>query len=264
MFIAELFTTIIYQPFFNILVFFYWVEGKITQGTPDMGIAVIFLTILIRILLLPMSLSGHDSEADRREIAEKLKQLEHQYSADPIAFQKARKQLYASRRKIFAGELVSLTIQVIIFFLLYRIFTTGLEGADVHLLYAFMPKVELPFNLLFLERFDLAHTSVVLNLIQSLCIFALETLAIYTSPYPPAKGEVVRLQLIMPVVSFFIFMFLPAGKKLFVITTLLFSMILVMYKFIRRSLEDYKAKKEAEEAALAAGQVEEKVVVEVK
>lgn len=264
MFIAQLFTTIIYQPFFNILVFFYWIEGKITQNTPDMGIAVIFLTILIRILLLPMSLSGHDSEEERREIALKLKELEIQHSADPIAFQAARKQLYASRRKVFAGELVSLGVQVIIFFLLYRIFTTGLEGADVPLLYSFMPKVELPFNLLFLDRFDLAHTSFTLNLIQSLCIFAMETLAIYTSPYPPGKGEVVRLQLIMPVVSFFIFMFLPAGKKLFVITTLLFSMGLLLYKLVHRTLEDYKHKKEAEEAALAAGNAEEKVVVEVK
>jgi Ca2+/Na+ antiporter len=128
-----------------------------------------------------------------------------------------------------------------------------------------MPKIEEPFNLVFLGRFDLAHTSFALNLIQSLAIFVLETLSIYTSPYPPQKGEVVRLQLVLPLVSFFIFMFLPAGKKLFVITTLLISIILVLYKYIRRRFEAYKLDQEAkEQAALNGERPEEQVVVEVK
>jgi len=48
------------------------------------------------------------------------------------------------------------------------------------------------------------------------------------------------------VISFIIFMGLPAGKKLFVITTLLFSIILKIYKFIQRKYQAYKDKWEAE------------------
>jgi hypothetical protein len=100
-------------------------------------------------------------------------------------------------------------------------------------------------------------------LLQSLAIFALETLSIYTSPYPPEKGEVVRLQLVLPVVSFFVFMFFPAGKKLFIITTLIISIILKLYKFIQHKFEAYKLK--AEEAEQAAAQPSsEKLVVDVK
>ena len=69
------------------------------------------------------------------------------------------------------------------------------------------------------------------------------------------------MQLILPVVSFFVFLGLPAGKKLFVITTLIFSIILALFRAIMYRFNQYTKKKEAEEAA-AAAQVE-KLVIDV-
>ena len=264
MILSDLFTTVIYKPFFNVLVFFYWILDQVTQGHPDMGIAVILLTILIRILLLPMSLAGDKSEAERRLIGQRVKELEEKYATDPIAFRHEKKQLLRQSKLVLAGELFSLAIQVAISLMLWRIFAQGLEGEDLHLLYPFMPKIEEPFNLVFLGKFDLAHSNIFLNLMQSLMIFILETLSIYTSPYPPEKGEVVRLQLILPIVSFFIFMLLPAGKKLFIITTLIFSIVLTLYKYIRHKYAEYKLKVAEKEAAQAAANQSEKVVVDVK
>jgi len=263
--LSALFVLFIYQPFFNILVFFYFILEKTMGENADMGIAVILLTILIRILLLPMSMAGDKSEAERREIAQKVHGLELAFAHDPIALRQHKKLLLQQNRWVVVGELFFLAIQVIISLMLWRIFARGLEGEDFHLLYGFMPTVTLPFNLVFLGRFDLAHTSFFLNLLQSLLIFAVETVSIYTSPYPPEKGEVVRLQLVLPVVSFFVFMFLPAGKKLFVITTLTISLLLVIYKHILRRFEAYKIDQEAKELAAAQGLIpEERVVVETK
>ena len=78
--ILDLFVTVIYQPFLNILVGFYWILGLFTDGKPDMGIAVILLTILIRLLLLPISLSGDRSEDERREISKKILEIEEVYA----------------------------------------------------------------------------------------------------------------------------------------------------------------------------------------
>lgn len=265
-FLVHWFTVLIYQPFFNILLFFYWILDKVTQGHPDMGIAVILLTILIRIILLPLSLAGDKSEVERRAITSRLKELEEIYADDPISYRRERKQLLRTNSKVFIGELVSLAVQVAITLMLWRIFATGLEGADEHLIYSFMPDdIHTPFNLVFLGRFDLAHTSVFLNLLQSFLIFVLETLLIYTSPYPPEKGEVVRLQLVLPVVSFFVFMFLPAGKKVFIITTLIFSIGLALYKYIRHRYEAYKLKEaEKEVGAVDSTAPEDKVMVDIK
>ena len=162
------------------------------------------------------------------------------------------------------GELFSLFIQVSISLMLWRIFSKGLEGADIHLLYPFMPKVELPFNLLFLGKYDLSHPNLFLNFFQSVLIFIFETLSVLTSPYPPTRGEIVRLQLTLPVVSFLIFMALPAGKKLFVITTLLFSIVLQIVKFFYQWFKAYAVEKEAAEALAVSEKQDEKVLLETK
>jgi YidC/Oxa1 family membrane protein insertase len=269
MIFSELFTLLIYQPFFNILIFFYWLMSLVSEH-PDMGVAVVALTILIRILLLPISLAEGRSVEERRQIGIRAKELEEEYSQDPVQLRAEMKQLFRSKPHIVAGEIFSLFIQVSISLMLWRIFASGLEGQDLDLVYPFMPQVELPFNLVFWGKFHLDHSALshgfdgsvlFLNLLQSLCIFVLETLSIYNSPYPTSKSDVVRLQLVLPLMSFFIFMFLPAGKKLFVITTLLFSIVVTLVKIVRRQWVEYQLKSQLKEETLPK---EESVLVDVK
>lgn len=224
-----------------------------------MGIAVIFLTLIIRLILLPLSLMEERSAEDRREITNRAKELRDELSHDPIAMRQETKALFKTRPKVVASEIFTLAVQVMISLMLWRIFTRGLEGADTHFIYSFMPKVEGEFNLLFLGYFDLSHTSFILNAIQSTLIFVLETLSMYVSPYPPSRGEVVRLQLLLPLMSFVIFMGLPAGKKVFIITTLSVSIVITLFKAVRRRFEEYRLKQEA-----AAAVEEPPIVVEVK
>jgi len=257
----HLFVLVIYQPFFNLLVFLYWILEKLTGGNADMGIAVIILTLIIRFILLPLSFAGDKSEAERREISEKIAQIEREHASEPILQKQLKKQVLHKSTAVLVGEMVNLIIQIAIALMLLRIFNTGLTGEDLHLLYPFMPDVETPFNLVFWGEFDLTHTSVILNLTQSIVIFFMETLSMYYSPYPVVKRDVVRYQLFFPIVSFLVFMFLPAGKKLFIITTLLFSIVLLIIKIIRWKFAAYSAKKEAEELA---DPQDEKVIVDIK
>jgi len=258
--LVELFISVVYQPLFNVLIFFYWVLNQFEPGQADMGVAVILLTLVVRLILLPLSLSGDQTEAERRRIASQLKELEAQFPHDPVALRQGKKKIMRRNRRIIAGELVSFSIQLVISLVLWRIFSTGLSGKDLHYIYNFMPKVHLPFNLMFMDKIDLSKPSLILNLIQSFLIFVLETLSMMTSPYPVSRNEVVRMQLTLPLVSFIIFLQLPAGKKLFICTTLIISIILTTFKYIRRKFLDYKARFEAAEDK----PVEEQVVVAVK
>lgn len=265
----SIFNLVIYQPFFNLLLGIYWGLGffSSTGQAPDMGVAVIILTLIIRVLLLPLSLSAHESEADRRRIAAELQEIEEKYANQPEAFQKARKKIFKKDRKVLISELLSLLVQVTTALMLWRMFGSGLVGKDLHLVYDFMPEIAFPYNMMFLGRYDLSHASLTLNLVQSLSIFVLETISITTSPYPAKRGEVVRLQLFLPLVSFIIFMGLPAGKKLFVIVTLWFSIVLTTARAVLRAFGVYKEKKlavdETESDELAPTSQEE-LVVDVK
>lgn len=262
MFLIDVFITFVYQPFFNILVGFYWIIGKLSGDIADMGIAVILLTLLIRLLLLPMSLAGHRSEKEKREIAQKIRDVEEMYASEPIKLEYARKEVLKKSRKVLLAEVINLSIQVTVALMLYKIFASGLGGADLHLIYSFMPEIAQPFNLMFLGKYDLSHSSFTLNFIQSILIFILETIAMYTSAYHVSRNEVVRMQLVLPIVSFVIFIGLPAGKKLFVITSLIVSIIITSYRAITAKFEQYKDKKILEEQEKLAQ--EEKIVVETK
>lgn len=167
-----------------------------------MGIAVILFTLLVRFLMLPLSLKGHRTEADRRKIMAELDQLRKDYHGDHIGFEKARKNILKENNRVLVGELIALAIQVALALMLWKMFKTGLEGADLHLLYPFMPQVDTPYNLVFLGKYDLSQPSITLNIVQSGMIFVLETLSTYYSRYRVTRAEVVRLQLVLPVVAF--------------------------------------------------------------
>lgn len=223
-----LFNNLIYQPFLNLLVAIYLGLDFLTNGNADMGIAVIIFTVALRIILLPLSFASERTESERREIEEKVKEINKTFKDDPIRQKKEIRGLLKGNRRILISEGVNLTVQIAIALMLYRIFAKGLLGADLHLIYGFMPPTPDKFNLVFAGRYDLTKPNLFLNFLQSLAIFVVESLSMFTSPFPVTRRDVVRLQVFLPLVSFFIFMYLPAGKKLFIITTLCFSIILIL------------------------------------
>lgn len=135
-------------------------------------------------------------------------------------------------KRIVISTTFNLLIQVTIILMFYRIFTTGLEGRDFHLLYGFMPDVK-HVNLMFLGKYDLSRTNPTLNLIQSGMILLVEVLSAIRSPYPLARKEMVMMQIMLPVGSYVVFMALPAGKKVSLITFLAFSAVYNTFRIIQ-------------------------------
>ena len=227
--VGALFVTYIYQPFFNILVGLYWLVGQVF-GDADMGVAVILFALVVRIILLPLDFAFDRSEDEKLAISNKIKQLQKEYRSDQVRLKQEIKKVMRGNPGPVISETINIAIQVIIILMLYRIFKTGLEGADLHLLYPFMPEIKTPINLLFLNEFDLSQTNNTLNFIQSLLIFAIEGLHMLFSPGPTSRRDFLSLAILFPIVSFLVFMFLPSGKKLFIITSLLFSIGVMLVK----------------------------------
>ena len=234
----DLFITVIYQPFLNILVGIYWLLGALPMKHPDMGVAVIIFTIVLRILLLPLSLSQERSEQEKHTLQTSAKALEKAYEHQPMLLRSELKKLMQKNRRIVFSEIIDLTIQIIIALMLWRIFARGLTGEDLHYIYSWMPKIEEPFNLVFLGIYDLTHPNLFLNFLQSFLLFILEMLSMLRTPIKVTKEEVIKYQLTLPIVTFLLFIFLPAGKKLFIITTLLFS---ICFKLFRMAQDGARA-----------------------
>ena len=240
-FITDIFTLIIYQPFLNLLVFIYWALLQLPRFPhADMGMAVIIFTVALRFLMMPITLRATRTEKERFEIESKIKEINAKHVTDPVAQKQEMKTVLKERPSMVFSEVVNLVIQVAIALMLWRIFAKGLGGEDLHLLYPFTPHPPLPYNLVFLGIYDLTHPHMSLNILQALLVFILETIHLMTSPYPHTRKDAVRLQLILPIVAFIFFSMMPAGKKLFVIVTLTFSIIFSLlrhgYHLIRKAM----------------------------
>jgi membrane protein insertase Oxa1/YidC/SpoIIIJ len=227
---SAIFTAYIYQPFLNILVGIYWLLGQITDGQPDMGVAVVIFAIIVRFIMLPLTLSADRSEKEKRHIMKRVTKLQAEYKGQPDKLKDETKKVLKSSPGTLISEGFTLLIQIIIILMLYRIFKTGLEGADLHLLYSILPPVDTPINLMFLGQYDLSLPNMFLNLIQSLLILAFEMLHMLFSPIKHSRKEFISLGVFLPVASFLLFALLPAGKKVFIITSLVFSIFLLVIK----------------------------------
>lgn len=227
-----MFEQYIYTPFFNMLVGLYWVLMQISPSLEDMGIAVIIFSLIIRVLLLPLTLASERSEKEKKKIAEEIEKAKAMYPNDAIRRREEVRKVMRANTRIVIATTVNMIIQILIIIILYRIFTTGLEGRDYHLLYSFMPKID-HVNLMFLGKYDLSHTNATLNLIQSVMIFVVELLIALRSVSYVGRKEIVMMQFFLPVGSYLVFMLMPSGKKVFIITSLVFSAVYNSFRLLQ-------------------------------
>jgi len=174
---------------------------------------MIFFAIAVRLLLLPVDLAGDRSDEEKYEISRKIKKLKKDLAADPIKQREEIKKIMRQSPGAIFSEVINVVIQIIIILMLYRIFTTGLEGADLHLIYSWIPKIQEPINLMFLGKYDLSRTNTTLNIIQSLLIALSEAIHLNFGPDKPTRKDLISLVIIFPAACFLSsFSCLPARK----------------------------------------------------
>lgn len=132
-----LYTEILWRPLFNGLVFFYSLFGLY-----DAGIAIVVLTVFLRILLLPLHLKAQRSQYDLARIQPEIKHAQEQFKNDREAQGKALMDIYAKNKiNPFSGCLVML-LQLPILIAMFSVFRHGFQPEQLSFLYSFVPHPE--------------------------------------------------------------------------------------------------------------------------
>ncbi len=132
-FLATAFNVILYKPLFNLLILLYdYIPGK------DFGIAVIFLTLIIRVIVYPLSVRAVKSQKVLQAVQPKVQEIQKKYKNDKEKQAKEVFELY-KKEKInpFSGLFLTL-IQLPILIALYRVFWNGLKSEELANLYNFV------------------------------------------------------------------------------------------------------------------------------
>ncbi|MQQ08452.1 membrane protein insertase YidC [Epibacterium sp. SM1979] len=108
------------KPIFAVL---HWLN----QLIGNMGVAIIALTILIKVLVLPLAWKSYSSMAKMKELQPEMEKLKERAGDDRQKMQKEMMELYKKEKVNPAAGCLPILIQIPIFFSLYKVIFVTLE-----------------------------------------------------------------------------------------------------------------------------------------
>ena len=105
----------------------YLLLNLFNKFTKNFGVAILLLTILVKLILYPSTKKSFISMAKMRQIQPDMMRLQERYKNDKLTFSLKMQELYKNNNiSPFSGILI-LFIQIPIFFALYKVFTVTIE-----------------------------------------------------------------------------------------------------------------------------------------
>jgi len=98
-----------------------WLLNGIVQFTGSYGISIILSTIIVRLLLYPLTLSQTKSMMAMREIQPELNELQKKYKDNPEEYQKRTMELYQKNKINPLGGCLPMLVQLPILWAFFRV-----------------------------------------------------------------------------------------------------------------------------------------------
>lgn len=160
----EFFITTVYQPLYNTLVFFI----DILPGH-NVFWATILLTILVKVVLLPLGKKAMISQIKMKSIQEEIKEIQNNHEGSKEDLTRQILALYKGKGVNPFSPILIILIQLPIILSLYFIFKSGLPTIDPSLVYSFIP-FPMSVEMVYLGL-DLAGKSLLLAILTGLTQF---------------------------------------------------------------------------------------------
>ncbi|HUO75902.1 MAG TPA: YidC/Oxa1 family membrane protein insertase [Candidatus Paceibacterota bacterium] len=226
---GNLFLQIIERPLLNLTMLLYG-----TIGFADLGLAIVLMTIVVRLVLLPLSLRTARTQREMGKLAPELERIKEKHKGDTAAQSEAVMKLYKEHNVNPLAGCLPLLIQIPLLLGLYRVFILLIKPEALTLLYSFIPHPGSISNLAF-GFLDISTPSRILALVAGLLQFALGRMMSSSQQGAPAAAAAMNKQMmyLLPVIIVVIGWSLPAGLSLYWAVTTLFSVGEQLY--IRRA-----------------------------
>jgi YidC/Oxa1 family membrane protein insertase len=231
---ADFFHSAIYQPVYNLLVFFYnTVPGH------DFGIAIILTTLLIKTLFIPLSKKQIESQKVMQELQPKIKELQKKHKDNKEQQTKAMMELYREHKANPLSGCLPLIVQLIVLIAIYRVIINishagfAIRAED---LYAFVSNPG-TVNHVFLHFLDLTKPNYVLAFLSAGAQYIQTKMLFQNNPTPEKKKDVAdepdfatimnkQMLYLGPGITFFIGATFPAALALY----WLFSTVFMIFQ----------------------------------
>jgi YidC/Oxa1 family membrane protein insertase len=191
--------TVLAQPLFTALE---WVHGV----TGNWGLAIIFVTFLLKLLFYPLSETSGRSMAKMKLLSPRIKNLQETYKDDRDKLGRAMMDLYKREKVNPATGCLPMIIQIPVFFAFYQVLLESVEMRQA------------PFAF-WIHDLSARDPLFILPAIMAGAMFMQYKLNPQTAIDPVQQ----KVFMIMPLVMSFTFAFFPAGLVLYWVTNTLLS-----------------------------------------
>jgi YidC/Oxa1 family membrane protein insertase len=223
---ANLFHEFLYRPLFNALIFLYQYVSF-----HDLGLAIILLTIVIRLVLFPLFYKGAKDQAIIQRLAPKIKEIQKNHKHNKEKQTRALLALYRQHRVSPFSSFLLLLVQLPILIALYRVFLGGFSAETLSNLYSFISPPQ-NLNYSFLGLIDLGSKNLFIIGAAAVVQYIQGKLSVVKnnkSSGNPTAAEMMSRQMIYvgPILTivFLYFLNLPSAVALYWLTTSAFSVI---------------------------------------
>jgi YidC/Oxa1 family membrane protein insertase len=209
----------LYRPVFNVLIYFY---NEVAHR--NMGLAVIYLTLLLRVILLPFSVVSVWKQGFYAKLSHDIRKIADTFKNDQVLQKQEIREYLKTHRVNPWSKAIVLGVQAVTLLLLYQVFIGGISGEKFYVLY---PSVERPdfVNTKFLG-FDLGGHDFFWPTIVALFLF-FEISWEHKKKTGVLMNSDVVYKFVFPFFVFITLYILPMVKSLFILTSLVFSFIVV-------------------------------------
>lgn len=236
----SLFHTVVYDPLYNALVFLI----SIVPGA-DVGIAVILLTVFVKLLLFPLAHKVARTQVVIKRIQPQLDALKEKFKNNKQEQTLKTLALYKENRiNPFFGFLVILIQLPIILGLYWVFYKGGLPVINMDLLYSFVNGSVIP-NMTFIGITDMAAKSLVLALLAGVTQFINMRIIMPSAPKKKEDGKAsikddiarsmhVQMKYVMPIIITVVAYTISSAVALYWVTSNIFS--IGQELFVRRNV----------------------------
>lgn len=216
----SIFHTILYQPLFNGFIALY----NIIPGH-DVGIVILVITVIIRLVLYPLTNSSIKAQKSMQELQPKMDELKKRLGKDQQTLAQETMKLYREHKVNPLTSCLPMLVQLPILIALYLVLRDGLAGQNIaENLYSFVHNPG-SISSVSLKFLDLAKPSIVLAFLAGASQF-LQAKSLVRKTPPKTAGEggkdenmmaMMNKQMLylMPAMTFIIGIKLAAGLTLY-------------------------------------------------
>jgi YidC/Oxa1 family membrane protein insertase len=217
-----------------------WFYGYI----PNYGLGIIFLTILVRVAMYPLTLKSMKSMKKMQLLGPEIEELKTKYSDNAQEMNKKMMELYKERGVNPLGGCLPMLLQMPVFIALYRMLWTAYElrGAPFFWWINDLSQPDRLFHLPWMKQVPFLGMFEYFNLLPILMGVAMVVSQKVMPVSGPAQNPQQKLMMnIMPVFFSFVCYRMYSGLSLYILTSTVLGM--VQQKFTRVGEVEMKARK---------------------